>query len=365
MVLTPAQSEGSRIMGICNACRYCEGYCAVFPAMERRLDFQAADMDYLANLCHNCGACFSACQYAPPHAFAVDVPRTLARIRTESYIHYAWPAGFGQIYARQGFALTLALTLGLAVVLFIANALVGSAATAQTSGFYAVIPHGVMVALFGSVFAISLLALTVSAWRFWRAQPVAKQSGAAREAFDAIARLRYLDGGGEGCTDRGEAPGAARRHLHHAVFYGFLLCLASTSVATVYHYGFAWQAPYPVLSLPVLLGTAGGMLMCLGAAGLLWMRLRRDPRLGDPQQFPMDVAFIGLLLAVALSGLVLLALRDTSSMRFWLIVHLATVLAFFLLMPYSKFVHGIYRGLAILKHMREQRSPNPFGLTEG
>jgi len=105
--------------------------------------------------------------------------------------------------------------------------------------------------------------------------------------------------------------------------------------------------------------------MCVGAAGLLWMRLRRDPRLGDPQQFPMDVAFIGLLLAVALSGLVLLALRDTSSMRFWLIVHLATVLAFFLLMPYSKFVHGIYRGLAILKHMREQRSPNPFGLTEG
>ena len=26
-------------MTICNACRYCEGYCAVFPAMEKRLTF--------------------------------------------------------------------------------------------------------------------------------------------------------------------------------------------------------------------------------------------------------------------------------------------------------------------------------------
>ena len=28
----------------------------------------------LANLCHNCGACLHACQYAPPHEFAVNVP---------------------------------------------------------------------------------------------------------------------------------------------------------------------------------------------------------------------------------------------------------------------------------------------------
>ncbi|NDA51733.1 MAG: tricarballylate utilization protein TcuB, partial [Betaproteobacteria bacterium] len=53
IMLSPAQTEGARVMGICNSCRYCEGFCAVFPAMERRLDFNAVDMDYLANLCHN------------------------------------------------------------------------------------------------------------------------------------------------------------------------------------------------------------------------------------------------------------------------------------------------------------------------
>ena len=40
-------------MRICNACRYCEGLCAVFPAMEMRRNFNAADLNYLANLCHH------------------------------------------------------------------------------------------------------------------------------------------------------------------------------------------------------------------------------------------------------------------------------------------------------------------------
>ena len=62
--LTDHESEVNRQMQICNACRYCEGFCAVFPAMTRRLEFAKADIHFLANLCHNCGACLHACQYA-------------------------------------------------------------------------------------------------------------------------------------------------------------------------------------------------------------------------------------------------------------------------------------------------------------
>ena len=29
-------AEADRQLTICNACRYCEGYCAVFPALERQ-----------------------------------------------------------------------------------------------------------------------------------------------------------------------------------------------------------------------------------------------------------------------------------------------------------------------------------------
>ena len=53
-----AEQEVARQMQVCNACRYCESFCATFSAMTRRLVFTDADIHYLANLCHNCGACF-------------------------------------------------------------------------------------------------------------------------------------------------------------------------------------------------------------------------------------------------------------------------------------------------------------------
>ena len=54
---TEAVADARRFMEICNGCRYCEGFCAVFPAMELRRDFDRADLSYLANLCHSCRAC--------------------------------------------------------------------------------------------------------------------------------------------------------------------------------------------------------------------------------------------------------------------------------------------------------------------
>src|SRR5262252_7644570 len=77
---------------VCNACRYCEGYCAVFPALERRRRFSAPDVVYLANLCHDCRACFYACMYAPPHEFGVNIPKALAEVREQTYAQYALPS---------------------------------------------------------------------------------------------------------------------------------------------------------------------------------------------------------------------------------------------------------------------------------
>ena len=58
--------EAERQLVVCNACRYCEGYCAVFPALELRQAFARGDITYLANLCHDCRACYYACMYTPP-----------------------------------------------------------------------------------------------------------------------------------------------------------------------------------------------------------------------------------------------------------------------------------------------------------
>src|SRR5215211_4182076 len=115
--LTAGEAEVARQMQICNACRYCEGFCAVFPAMTRRLDFGKADVHYLANLCHNCGACLHACQYAPPHEFAVNVPQAMAKVRMQTYSTYAWPPAFGALYKRAGLTVAMAMAAGLALFL--------------------------------------------------------------------------------------------------------------------------------------------------------------------------------------------------------------------------------------------------------
>ena len=96
--MSAPETEVARQMQICNGCRYCEGFCAVFPAMTRRLEFGKADIHYLANLCHNCGACLHACQYAPPHDFAINVPKAMAQVRVQTYADYAWPPALGSLY---------------------------------------------------------------------------------------------------------------------------------------------------------------------------------------------------------------------------------------------------------------------------
>ena len=125
-IITQPEAEVERVMQVCNACRYCEGFCAVFPAMTQRLAFGKADINYLANLCHNCGACLHACQYAPPHEFAINVPKAMAEVRLETYQHYAQPAAFGSLYRRAGMTTVLALVGGLIVFLLLAMGLKGS-----------------------------------------------------------------------------------------------------------------------------------------------------------------------------------------------------------------------------------------------
>ena len=81
-----------------------------------------------------------------------------------------------------------------------------------------------------------------------------------------------------------QAPPSRRWVRHHCTFYGFMLCFASTSVAALYDGVFGWSAPYGYTSLPVLLGTAGGVGLIAGPAGLLALGRRRDPALGDAAQ---------------------------------------------------------------------------------
>jgi len=338
-------AEGERIMTICNACRYCEGFCAVFPAMERRLNFTEADLNYLANLCHNCAECYYACQYAPPHEFAVNVPKTLAEIRERSYRKYAWPR-----------ALRIGAWWALAVGLIVA-VLLARGRTAPEADFYAVISHRAMVATFGIAAVFILIAHLAGFARFWNESGVGLarflHPSALAKAMRDVLSLVNLSSGGAGCTYPDQRHSQARRRFHHFTFYGFMLCFASTTTAAVYHYVLGLRAPYSYASLPVVLGTLGGIGLLIGPIGLYALKRRRDPAIADAKQDPMDVSFIALLFFTSLTGLLLLVLRETEAMGWLLAIHLGVVLGLFLTLPYGKFVHGIYRSAALVRSALE------------
>jgi citrate/tricarballylate utilization protein len=360
MHATESLREADRLMTICNACRYCEGLCAVFPAMEMRRTFAAGDLNYLANLCHQCGACYPDCQYSPPHEFNVNIPRAMATLRNDSYAAYTWPSVFAGAFARNGLTVTLLAAAGLAgfIIGFVLWADPAALFSRNAGDFYKVMPHNAMVAVFGAAAFYAVAALWLSLAAFWRdINAGARPAGIAAfgRAVADTAHLTYLHGGGGGCTSENDQPSPERRIYHHLTFYGFLLCFAATSVATVYHYAFGWRAPYALTSLPVVLGILGGIGLLIGPAGLFLLARKRDPALVDGTRADMNTAFIAMLFLVSLTGFLLMALRDTAAMGVLLAVHLGLVLGLFLSLPYGKFVHGLYRFLALVKYAAERK----------
>ena len=351
-------SEVHRVLQICNACRYCEGFCATFASMTRRLEFTPKDIHFMANLCHNCGACLHACQYAPPNEFGVNIPQAMAKVRLETYTNFAWPRPLGVLYEKNGLALTMSVSVGIGLF-FLALLQVnqGLLNTNTDGNFYAIFPHNALALVFGIVFLGAIVAMVISSIKFW--QTIASDPATLLAGSDALhdaLTLKNLGGGHQaGCNEADDAFSLLRKRFHHLTFYGFMLCFASTSVATLYHYLFGWQAPYGYTSLPVVLGTLGGIGLVIGPVGLLYLNMKRHPLHGDKNQKPMDIGFITSLLSISITGLALLAWRETSYMGILLALHLGFVMGFFLMMPYGKFAHGIYRSLALLQNAIEVR----------
>jgi citrate/tricarballylate utilization protein len=353
--------EADRVMVICNACRYCEGFCAVFPAMERRRTFEDRDLKYLANLCHNCRDCYYACQYAPPHEYQVNVPRALAELRLETYRDAVWPGFLAGLMKRNGLALALitlvsVITVLLLTVVFSGPPTVFSAHFGENA-FYRVIPYGFMVIPISGLALYLIIALLIGLNHFWRetdGKPTDLTDFSAHglAIWDAL-RLKYLAGGGHGCNYPDDRFSHTRRWLHHFVFYGFVLCLAATSIAAVYDHLLHWNAPYPIWSWPVILGTVGGLALLVGTGGLLYLKRKMDSLPASPRSFGMDVGFLVLLFLSSLSGLLLLFLRETPAMGTLLAIHLGIVVGLFFTMPYGKFVHGIFRYAALVKNAIE------------
>jgi len=351
-------AEAQRQFLICSACRYCEGYCATFPAIEGRTEFTAADVGYIANLCHDCRACSQACMYGEPHEFAVNIPKLLGAVRLETY------------HAGKSGRATLVAAAGALVVLLGALSLAGRWDAVMrpqlgVGAFYAVVPYLWML----------VPALVLTGWGAFVLGRAAAQlvrdvapnlRPAARDWLGALndgLALVYLRGGGDGCYyPAQDAPSSARRVFHIVLVLGVGLAFAATLAAAFMQEVLKLLPPYALLSVPVVLGTLGGACMLAGGIGLLLLKVHPVARTGAaPEMTKLDIVFLVTLVVVAATGLLLLALRDTAAMGWLLAVHLAAVAALFVTAPYGKFLHVPLRLAALLVFRIEESRRPPSG----
>jgi len=167
-------NEVDRQLTVCNACRYCEGYCAVFPTMAQRREFNAEDLIYMANLCFECRACYYACMYTPPHEYKINIPEVFAELRADTYRDYTWPGLLSRIF--QGNQAAVWATVGVFIALILGSMLAvqGSdkvfGANSAEGAFFELIPYYAMVIPALIIAGFSAPALLLGGLRFWRSR---------------------------------------------------------------------------------------------------------------------------------------------------------------------------------------------------
>ncbi|WP_374655571.1 tricarballylate utilization 4Fe-4S protein TcuB [Dongia sp.] len=349
-------AEGRRVLVHCNACGYCNGYCPVFDLARRRAEFSLNDLHFLSNLCHDCGACRDACQYAPPHDFDVDVPAALSSVRQASYQAFARPAWLGRLIWRgsawRRWSYVLIFLSPLIVLLLNAKPV-----SPVSPSLFEPLPVSAMALIGGVPFLWGGITTLAAAFAFQRALanlPGDRRNGVSAGRVLAYAlSLRQYGAGNDSCSRTVGGPAGLRKALHHSIVLGFLLCALASFTAAVYHHVLGLEAPYPHGSLPVILGSVGGAALVLGCGGTILLSCRRK----DTKH--KDGSFVRMLLFVALSGMLVLALRQTYWGDAALALHLAAVCVFFFFLPYGQFVHGPFRFLALLRAARELQSSKP------
>jgi citrate/tricarballylate utilization protein len=300
----------------------------------------------------------------------VNIPQMMSEVRRDTYARYALPTVFARLLRSSWFAIGLLI---LASALFFLGMVYVSGDPGRlflthvgAGAFYVVIPYLLMTipALVISLGALALL--LIGALRFWKRTrgtlgDLLRPGAGLTAATDALG-LRYLTGGGAGgCDYPKDRPSFARYVLHSLVFWGFVSALIATTSAYIQQDFLGWYPPYPLLSVPVIFGTVGGVAMIIGCIGLLYLKRESDREPADAPHLRMDNLFLWMLILINVTGLLLLALRETPAMGSLLVIHLATVFALFLTIPYTKFAHFIYRYAALIQNRLEERQSQSHG----
>ena len=182
------------------------------------------------------------------------------------------------LFARSGLALVMIITAALALAVGLMLAMIAAAVLGSHigEGAFVVMPHTVMAGIPMAITAFTIVAFVVG-WRRCCADGALGRWPAFSDAMSSTATMRNLGGDnsdGDRCPGRTpQQPGGQRYHRHllrlHAV-----LCLDQ------HRHHLLSSRPrgaYGYLELPVVLGTVGGVMLCIGTAGQRRKKRRIDP----------------------------------------------------------------------------------------
>ncbi|MDL2272028.1 hypothetical protein LJC23_03235 [Desulfovibrio sp. OttesenSCG-928-I05] len=363
----PLEASQSATLRACAACRQCEAYCAVFPALATRdADRREADVALLSHLCHDCGCCREACQYADPHPFAVDMPASLfplAAAARKRLLALPLPGSFVPAArtphdaARHAWFSTIAAALVCVALVFGAALALNGPETLFTrhlgsGAFYEVLPRTALMLLF------PLAALAIATLWGWGAVRLWRELGANLRGlrsipshYRAIKVFLQPQGSPTGVKHGALPPelgfSGRRRFFRHVVGYGVLLVLLAFILGFIEENFMGRYAPFPLLSGPVVVASLGALLVIAGSCVLLSLR--------SPQGERGGASFVFLLLLLSLSGLALIAFYETHAMGSLLCLHVGLLLALFTRLPFAEGADGFFRYIAALRFIQERR----------
>ncbi|MCG3109437.1 hypothetical protein L3N51_01729 [Metallosphaera sp. J1] len=360
-VVSDLFSEAQRQYTICNACRHCEGFCPVWDTISLRTLISENDIRYFAYLCHDCRDCFYACPYSVPHEFSLNIPKVNSQVRSTIHKSVVNSNLFSKITSN-----ITTISIVIAAIVFVINALFiyiyeGSSALFGTkTTFYEVIPD-IYIKIIGLALGIYALAFMIGLGiKYWKSigedlNDLFKLKIHLSTFSEEVAH-KWFRGGGVGC-DYPNSKGSISRMLAHSLLVGgFVLDFIATVIASIYQNILHVNPPYPVSSPVVITGVVGGLLILLSVFSLIILKNKSNKMLIDREMISMDGWLLYILLFISITGLLLLLLRNQPFMGVLLILHLSITVPLFVLAPFSKLTHIVYRYLATYKYNIEKNS---------
>ena len=361
-------ASGGEDLKKCFQCATCSVVCEVsgasqpFPRKEMiwaqwgMKDRLLGDVDIWR--CHQCNDCSQRC---PRGARPGDV---MAAIRREAILHYSAPRWLGNIVSQPRLLPLLLLVPCILLVLAAwarapLETFLGGSYTPNRIiiSYWSQLPQWLLIAFFAPFLFLVAVVIALGVMRFWRDLKARDREagfiGQRRSLAASIrlaARSILLHEDFDRCTSE-----HSRMNSHRLVLFGFLgLIVVDLWVLTArfnpllrgaFAYPFNFWSPWKILA------NLAGAAMLIGCT-LMVRNLARAGRSGALFAGTwFDWMFLALALAAVLTGFaceILHYLRVDPFRYAAYIIHLATVFALLVLLPYSKFAHMIYRATAMV-----------------